>query len=107
MSPQGGQGAAMAFEDAETLAFTMARPNFNSDRPKYLRAWEQHRKQRVAEVKAYTDRNGKLRTPSNNYVMQLVKDWVIWATLKYKGPLNGLAWLYSYNGEDVIKVLGK
>ncbi|PMD45776.1 FAD/NAD(P)-binding domain-containing protein [Hyaloscypha variabilis F] len=74
MSPQGGQGAAMAFEDAETLAFTIARPNFNSNRPKYLRAWEQHRKQRVAEVKAYTDRNGKLRTPSNNYVMQLVKD---------------------------------
>jgi 2-polyprenyl-6-methoxyphenol hydroxylase-like FAD-dependent oxidoreductase len=105
-SPQGGQGAAMAFEDAETLAYTMAQPNFLSQKTTLLNAWQTHRQQRVKLVKAYTDRNGKLRTPNDSYFQQVIKDWVMWAVLKYKGELNGLEWLYGYNAEDFLKELG-
>jgi 2-polyprenyl-6-methoxyphenol hydroxylase-like FAD-dependent oxidoreductase len=105
MSPQGGQGAAMAFEDAETLAFTIAQPDFLEARSKLLLKWQNHRRQRVGEVKAFTDRNGRLRSPNSNYYKQLVKDWVMWAMLKYHGPLNGMEWCYGYNGEDFMKIL--
>jgi 2-polyprenyl-6-methoxyphenol hydroxylase-like FAD-dependent oxidoreductase len=104
-SPQGGQGAAMSFEDAETLAMTMSRPDFDTNRERLLKAWQTHRQERVRQVKAYTDRNGKLRTPTNSWIRQVIKDWIMWAMLTYKGQLNGLEWLFGYDGENIVKVL--
>jgi 2-polyprenyl-6-methoxyphenol hydroxylase-like FAD-dependent oxidoreductase len=104
-SPQGGQGAAMSFEDAETLGITMSRPDFESNRQRLLNAWQNHRQERVKRVKAFTDNNAKLRTPTNSWIRQVIKDWVMWAFLTYKGPLNGMEWLYGYDGESVVKAL--
>ena len=104
-SPQGGQGAAMAFEDAETLAYTMSRIDFASNRSRLLREWEQHRKPRVQQVKDFTDGNGRMRSPTNSYIKQTVKEWIMWGTLKYTGPVMGMEWLYGYNAEDIKKVL--
>jgi len=104
-SPQGGQGAAMSFEDAETLAMTMSRPDFDANRQRLLGAWQAHRQERVRQVKAYTDNNGRLRTPTDSWFKRVLKDWVMWAILSYKGPLNGMQWLFGYDGENIVKVL--
>jgi 2-polyprenyl-6-methoxyphenol hydroxylase-like FAD-dependent oxidoreductase len=104
-SPQGGQGAAMAMEDAATLGMTISRPNFTSDRVRLLKAWQAHRQRRVQAVKAYTDGNGRLRTPPNTWFKRMMKEWIMWARLTWKGPLNGMEWLFSYEAEDVIKDL--
>jgi hypothetical protein len=56
-------------------------------------------------VKDYADRNGKLRSPNNSYILQLIKEWAMWAAMKYKGPLNEFEWMYEYNGEYVIQAL--
>jgi hypothetical protein len=59
----------------------------------------------VRQVKAYTDNNGKLRTPNNSWIRQVIKDWMMWAMLSYKGPLNSMEWLFSYDAENFVKVL--
>jgi 2-polyprenyl-6-methoxyphenol hydroxylase-like FAD-dependent oxidoreductase len=104
VTPQAGQGAAMALEDAETLAYTMSMERFPTDYRKYLTAWEGHRIERVERIKAFTSRNGRLRSP-DPYFVQMAKEWVMWAVMKFSGPRLGLGWLYEYSGEDIVSIL--
>lgn len=105
ISPQGGQGAAMAFEDAETLAYTMSQPEFSMNRLRFLRAWQDHRKSRMEKVKIFTGRNAALRHPARSWFKQTLKEYVLWMAFKYMGPSAGLQWLYAYNAEDIIGML--
>ena len=101
ISPQGGQGAAMAFEDAETLAYTISQPDFAIDTLRFLRTWQNHRKSRMDTVKAFTSRNAALRHPARSWFKQTFKEYILWMAFKYTGPSAGLQWLYGYNAEDI------
>lgn len=101
-TPQGGQGAAMGLEDAETLSHTLARPDFKSDYMRLLAAWERHRSERLRLVKDFTDLNGRLRTP-DTAVIQWLKELLIWGRFKWTGELGNLQWLHGYNAEDIVR----
>lgn len=86
--PNGGQGAAMAFEDAATLALTLSRiirpepiPNVHTGAPvlghlELLSRWNMHRSDRVKQVSDFTSRNGELMKSSPLYIQQAAKEWV-------------------------------
>jgi 2-polyprenyl-6-methoxyphenol hydroxylase-like FAD-dependent oxidoreductase len=107
MTPQAGQGAAMALEDAETLAYTLERARFatDSDSARLLCRWERHRQARLAHVRAFTDRNGRLRSPERVWAMQLAKEWVMWCLFRWVVTVEGMRWLFGYVGEDVVGLL--
>ena len=95
----------MALEDGETLAHTIAHINFSTERMDLLGKWERHRQERLRLVKEMTDWSGRQRAPISNSVAYYLKEWVMWAALKLKGPTLGMDWLYSYNPEDIVRVL--
>ncbi|KAK5991440.1 FAD-dependent monooxygenase nodY2-like protein [Cladobotryum mycophilum] len=113
--PTGGQGAAMAFEDAETLAYTMCRVYSilmvdSSNNPgdvisDQLTKWERHRQERIAKVLDFTTNNGTLRKASPSVYVQTAKEWMIWAIFKFIGSGAGTNWLYTYNAENVLGAL--
>jgi 2-polyprenyl-6-methoxyphenol hydroxylase-like FAD-dependent oxidoreductase len=105
MTPQAGQGAAMALEDAETLAYTFARATFVTDYHRLLRAWERHRQGRLRQVKAFTDKNGRLRSPEGTWAMQVAKEWFMWVMFRFVVTVEGMRWLFGYVGEDVVRLL--
>src|SRR5450755_2516121 len=84
--PTGGQGAAQAFEDAQTLAYALARcaaptqprttPQLHED---ILSKWSWHRQARIAQVLAFTTRGGDIRKRVPSTVERLVKEWGMWA----------------------------
>ena len=100
----------MAFEDAETLAYTLAgvfQPAVG-DTAQLLRViakWEQHRLSRISKVVDFTTKNGSLRKSSPHFYQQAAKEWVVWAAFKWMGPEGGAKWMYSYNAESVLSVL--
>ncbi|OQU95922.1 FAD binding domain-containing protein [Cladophialophora immunda] len=109
--PSGGQGAASAFEDAETLAYVLARLNLPEstlpDMKQCLQRWETHRMERIGQILDYTTRAGNIRKRSSG-LMQMVKEWSIWAMFKYyqyRG--GGPAWIYNYRAEDILSVISK
>jgi 2-polyprenyl-6-methoxyphenol hydroxylase-like FAD-dependent oxidoreductase len=107
--PSGGQGAASAFEDAETLAYVLGGrslpcytlPNLRES----LQQWETHRKQRISQILDYTIRAGNIRKRSSG-IMQIFKEWTIWATFKLYGfQGGGPAWIYNYNAECILSII--
>jgi 2-polyprenyl-6-methoxyphenol hydroxylase-like FAD-dependent oxidoreductase len=108
---QGGQGAAMAFEDAETLAYVLAdffTPEFGNAKPltELIHKWEQHRFSRISRVVDFTTKNGTLRKSSPHFYEQAAKEWIVWAAFKWMGPEGGAQWMYSYNAECILGTLG-
>ncbi|KAK5988270.1 FAD-dependent urate hydroxylase-like protein [Cladobotryum mycophilum] len=103
-TPQAGQGAAVGLEDAETLAYTLSRDGFINNHLHLLKIWEAHRKERLVLIKRLTDLNGRLRSPDTS-VVQYMKEWAMWANFKWTGPRGGLEWLFSYNAEDILRLL--
>lgn len=108
--PTGGQGAAMALEDAEALGYTIAHacyPDFDAKSlPQLIQAWEKHRMPRLQKVIDFTTKNGSLRRSSPHVWEQAAKEWVIWAAFKLRGEEAGAEWMYSYNAEAVRADLG-
>ncbi|KAK6527226.1 hypothetical protein TWF281_010415 [Arthrobotrys megalospora] len=90
MPPSGGQGAAMAFEDAETLAYTLAagfasnpgESGLNTPQGlEVLSKWSDHRIARMRTIQELNKRMSDMRkgsTGSTSGVMFTVKVWVIW-----------------------------
>ena len=113
--PTGGQGAAMAFEDCETLAYTLSRvqditmldalADATSVIGDQLSKWQKHRQDRIERVLDFTTKNGTLRKSSPQFYEQAAKEWVIWVAFRFMGPEAGAAWLYSYNAENVLGAL--
>ncbi|GAM38855.1 salicylate hydroxylase [Talaromyces pinophilus] len=108
--PTGGQGAAMAFEDADTLSYVLARaysPDFNqaTDLSDLITKWEHHRQDRVGKITVFTSQSGRMRRPSTYVYEQVAKEWIIWAALKIRGPQAGGEWIFSYNPEDVLAAI--
>ncbi|OAG37335.1 hypothetical protein AYO21_08412 [Fonsecaea monophora] len=108
--PSGGQGAAMAFEDAETLSYVLGKsslPDYNQAKvTEGLRKWEKHRIQRMSEILDYTIRAGDMRKRSSMFLVQMMKEWTIWALFKfYKYRGGGPGWIYNYNAENILGVV--
>ena len=107
--PTGGQGAAMAFEDAETLAYVLSRAfatDFQAETlPRMFEKWQTHRNARIAKVMDFTSKNGSLRKSSPHFYEQAAKEWLVWAVFKFMGPEGGAEWMYSYNAESVLGAL--
>lgn len=109
--PSGGQGAASAFEDAETLAYVLGRLNLPDSTASglsvNLRQWETHRMQRISHILDYTIRAGNIRKRSSG-MMQVFKEWTIWAMFKfYEYHGGGPSWIYNYNAESILEVISK
>ena len=96
LPPSGGQGGAMSFEDAETLACALAKTN--NVPLSTLTEWENHRQTRVKEVLAFNNLTIRLRSSAPNWWIQILKELFIRILLKVKGP-EGYKWLYGYDGE--------
>ena len=105
MTPQAGQGAAMALEDAESLGYTFARNNFSIDYFRLLHTWEKHRQERLKAVKDFTNKNGRLRCPESTWIAQYLKEWFMWAVFHLTGSKSGMTWLFGYSAEDIIGIL--
>ena len=98
MSPASGQGGAMAFEDAETLACAIARDGGVSGPS--LPIWAVHRQQRLRKVVAYSIETERRRRPSPNWALQKIKEWIMWGLLWYHGEAGFSGWVSSYDGEE-------
>jgi 2-polyprenyl-6-methoxyphenol hydroxylase-like FAD-dependent oxidoreductase len=96
--PSGGQGGAMSFEDAESLAFALSKSKTDTTA---LQTWEAHRKERVKQVIDFTNLSAKLRRASQYSLVERIREWFIWGLLKIKGP-EGYKWLYSYDAEIMM-----
>ena len=101
MPPTGGQGAAMAFEDAASLAMVFQR-SLNSDAASFdegVAAWQSTRRERCTKIKAFTTKSGDMRRESPSVFQQIIKEWVMWAFFWVKGKEAGLAWVYEWKEE--------
>ena len=98
--PHGGQGAAMAFEDAATLADVIAAKDSNVLLERLLR-WQEHRTSRIEQVKGLVGRLGSYRKASPGLVQQIVKEWMMTAFFWWKGGDSGTEWLYGYDTHKV------
>jgi 2-polyprenyl-6-methoxyphenol hydroxylase-like FAD-dependent oxidoreductase len=80
----------MAFEDADTLAYTLShvfRDDFDWTKlSDLITAWEQHRFPRINKVIDFTTKNGTLRKSSPHYYEQAAKNWIMWTAFKFLGP---------------------
>ncbi|KAK5051018.1 hypothetical protein LTR84_003577 [Exophiala bonariae] len=101
MIPTGGLGASLAFEDAECLALTfrrLGRSNFDLDAaPKLLKVWEGHRKQRLALIQDFTNKNRRLRQPGGSRFSQYLKEWAIWLFFLFIGKGGQAEEIYRYD----------
>lgn len=109
--PSGGQGAASAFEDAETLAYVLGKLNLpghtKGNLKESLQRWEMHRKKRISDILDYTIRAGNIRKRSSG-IMHIFKEWTIWAMFKlYELRGGGPSWIYNYNAEDILGIITK
>jgi 2-polyprenyl-6-methoxyphenol hydroxylase-like FAD-dependent oxidoreductase len=99
----------MAFEDAETLAYTLAETlvplKQEQDEQSRLASltskWNAHRHARVARVIDFTARGGTLRKSSSHIYAQVAKEWLIWAVFKWRGSEGGAQWMYEYSAENI------
>jgi 2-polyprenyl-6-methoxyphenol hydroxylase-like FAD-dependent oxidoreductase len=101
--PTGGQGAAMAFEDAGTLANVLATSHQQDHQAvsSLLDRWQDHRKARIAKVLAFTSKSGDSRKASPGLLQQIFKEWAMWAYFLIRGKGMGLGWMYEYDTETV------
>lgn len=107
----------MAFEDALTLALTLAciyqpdpLPNVHTrspipDRHQLLQRWNEHRIARVDQGHGFTMRNGEFKKSSSHHLQQAAKEWLMWASMEWQGPQLGAGWLYEYTCEEVMAAL--
>ena len=102
MPPTGGQGAAMAFEDAASLARVFGKildqdsGDFNTEFADELHKWQEQRKARCLKVKAFTSRSGDLRRSTPSMLQQISKEWLMWLFFLLKGKDGGFGWIYGH-----------
>ncbi len=98
MPPTGGQGAAMAFEDALTLADTLASlATTESASQNRLEQWQQIRQTRVKKILEFTSKGGDMRKHTVGTFQQMIKEWAMWAYFLWVGQDAGLSWIYEYD----------
>jgi len=101
MPPTGGVGAAMAFEDACSLADVLGSVSRNeANIIDHLTKWQTIRQQRVKQALAFTSKGGDMRKSSVSTFWQLFKEWTMWFYFRWVGPKAGLSWIYEYDTKN-------
>lgn len=102
MPPSGGQGAAMALEDAASLARVFGKildlesGDFAADFREEVSLWEQRRQDRCAHIQAFTAKSGNMRRSTPSHAQQIVKESLMWAALMLRGKTSGFEWIYGH-----------
>lgn len=105
MPPTGGQGSAMAFEDAASLSLCFAKfKDGDVDISDDLAAWQSRRQERIEKIKKFTTTGGDIRKATGGWVQMLVKEWLMWAFFLWRGKEGGYAWIYDHKEKGVSKV---
>ncbi|EPS42152.1 hypothetical protein H072_3903 [Dactylellina haptotyla CBS 200.50] len=124
MPPSGGQGGAMAFEDAESLAYALSYAYGTSkleklDKPQGLeivQKWSEHRIARIKTIQELNKRMSDMRkgnSGSTSGMMFTFKVWVIWIlgllgvlgrTRRVINDYNAKQEMINLFGEDVAKL---
>lgn len=105
----GGQGAAMALEDAGTLANALAlsvedSPGISSAQVREtLHKWQTHRQERIKEITAFSSQGGDMRRPTANIVQQVLKEWAMRAIFWWARSVERMKWIYSYDIHDALQ----
>lgn len=111
MIPTGGLGASLALEDTECLAHAVGLVVPKGTTPKrlgeVLDAWEAHRKVRLRLVQEFTDRNRRMRQPGGSPLAQTIKEWFLWAVLRFVPSGRIAAPIYSYDTAEFKDILSK
>lgn len=98
MPPTGGVGAAMAFEDACSLADLLGSVSCEeANILDHLTKWQTIRQQRVKQALAFTSKGGDMRKASVSSFWQLFKEWTMWLYFRWVGPEAGLSWICEYD----------
>jgi 2-polyprenyl-6-methoxyphenol hydroxylase-like FAD-dependent oxidoreductase len=105
IQPSAGQGAAISFESACTLAYVMSRRTVEELRSEALLKWEQHRMARIEKIRQISERSGSLRTSTSTYFGQLFKEWAIWLYASVADLRRMAKEGYMYNCETVIEAI--
>jgi FAD-dependent urate hydroxylase len=92
-SPNSGQGASMAVEDALVLAKCL---RDIPDTEGAFATYEKLRRERVKKVVAYSRRIGQSKAISNP-IARWLRDQIMPFALKHFANPNSLAWLYTYH----------
>jgi 2-polyprenyl-6-methoxyphenol hydroxylase-like FAD-dependent oxidoreductase len=107
MPPTGGQGAAMAFEDAASLAVAF-KEILVSEKPtddcvSIFQGWQTRRQERVRKVKVFTEKGGDIRRATPSLAQQIVKEWAMWAFFQVRGKDMGMSWLFSHEEDGPVE----
>jgi 2-polyprenyl-6-methoxyphenol hydroxylase-like FAD-dependent oxidoreductase len=98
MPPTGGQGAAMAFEDALTLADALSVIQTQEMAPEgTIKNWQSTRQARVKKILAFTSKGGDMRKHSPSTAQQIVKEWLMRGYFFWVGEDAGLSWIYDFD----------
>ncbi|HEU4492950.1 MAG TPA: FAD-dependent monooxygenase [Rubrobacteraceae bacterium] len=92
-SPNSGQGASLAVEDAIVLARSLRDLR---DTERAFAAYERSRRERVEKVVAYSRRIGQSKAVSNP-VARWIRDQIMPFALKHFANTGSHAWLYTYH----------
>jgi 2-polyprenyl-6-methoxyphenol hydroxylase-like FAD-dependent oxidoreductase len=107
--PTGGLGASLALEDAECLSHAIrswADAKFGRLALRFrMETWEAHRRERLALVQEFTNRNRQLRAPGGTWLLQYLKEWFMWAFFKLVGSGGQAAPIYCYDTEVFARSL--
>ena len=94
----------MAFEDAVTLADTLAQLSTKESNAKDgLMQWQAARQQRVKKILAFTSKGGDMRKSSVSTFQQILKEWTMWAYFLWVGEDAGLSWIYEYDTKTAVQ----
>ena len=100
MPPTSGQGASVALEDAEGIAYLISLRQQHPE--KYLpllKEWEKHRIQRMDKLRAETEQFTNMIKPCGP-VFEYCRKWLIWLMLTLTGPKRSpKAWQWTYRFE--------
>ncbi|EXJ77621.1 hypothetical protein A1O3_09849 [Capronia epimyces CBS 606.96] len=103
MPPTGGQGAAMAFEDAITLADTLALIDGKDEDPaESVKQWQTDRRERTKKILQFTSTGGNMRKSSVSTYKQIIKEWVMWAYFLWVGKEARTSWIYEYETKRAV-----
>ncbi|KPI45752.1 6-hydroxynicotinate 3-monooxygenase [Cyphellophora attinorum] len=103
MIPTGGLGASLALEDAECLSQTIRSwTDAKLDRQALhsrMEKWEAHRRERLALVQDFTNKNRWMRAAGGTWAFQYLKEWFMWAFFKFVGSGGQADPIYRYDAK--------